>query len=198
MPEFPPIDPSVVRLHPRDRGAKRTDHFVEFYDDERSLVESVSTFVSTGIAKGDSVIVIATPAHGEAFETEFDKVIDLSAARELEQYVALDAEETLSLFTVEGVPDPAKFESVLAEIIGRVEGKGNLLLFGEMVAVLWAQGNITGALALEDLWNELARKHSFRLFCAYPVGAFSDLNQAPLTAVCDRHSHVLGPRAEAL
>ena len=33
--------------------------------------------------------------------------------------------------------------------------------FGEMVALLWADGNRDGAIRLEELWNELRKGHHF-------------------------------------
>jgi hypothetical protein len=46
-------------------------------------------------------------------------------------------------------------------------------VFGEMVALLWADGDRNGALVLEELWNDLTRRMSFPLLCAYPARFFS-------------------------
>jgi hypothetical protein len=67
-----------------------------------------------------------------------------------------------------------------------------IAIFGEMVALLAAQGKIDAALQLEQLWNDLAMKHSFSLRCAYPIANFSgDKNTQPLIRVCAEHSAVL-------
>ena len=64
--------------------------------------------------------------------------------------------------------------------------------YGEMVALLWEDGNIPAALALEDLWNELAATHEFALLCAYPLSAFTDdATAAAFERVCDQHSTVI-------
>ena len=64
--------------------------------------------------------------------------------------------------------------------------------FGEMVALLWAQGNQAGAIRLEELWNDLARTHLFSLLCGYPMNAFSRQNDVPpFSEVCTCHSRVL-------
>jgi hypothetical protein len=63
-----------------------------------------------------------------------------------------------------------------------------------MVALLVSDGDVAGAMALEDHWNELAASHRFRLFCAYPSDAFDAADTASLTGVCNRHSHVLVAR----
>ena len=61
---------------------------------------------------------------------------------------------------------------------------------GEMVSVLWEQGNKTGALALERLWNELPNERAFHLHCAYPRAIFSQ-DDSGFANICDTHSHVL-------
>ena len=90
-------------------------------------------------------------------------------------------------------PTRDRFDRSMGEIVETVGGPGTgIRAFGEMVAVLWAHGNVEGALALEDLWNVFIAKHSLRLFCAYPFEAVSQI-QSGLDAVCDKHSHILVP-----
>lgn len=192
-------DPAVVRLHPRAEAVEPTNHFVEFYDSDPSLIASVGKFISVGIGRGEPAVVVAEPAHIEGFERSIERTVDLRAARRQGLYVSRDAQETLSLFMGEDLPDPIRFDRILGDLIRQMAANGrNIRIFGEMVAVLWARGNVAGALALEDLWNELGRRHPFRLFCAYPTRALGEINQAPLDAVVDRHSHVLLPSSEGL
>jgi hypothetical protein len=62
--------------------------------------------------------------------------------------------------------------------------------FGEMVALLWAQGHNAATLRLEQLWNELIGQEALALFCAYPrIGATRDLTEV-LAEVCAAHSKV--------
>jgi hypothetical protein len=65
--------------------------------------------------------------------------------------------------------------------------------FGEMVALLWAQGKSQAALELEDLWNELPGHHPFSLMCAYSLDVIGE--PASLQTVVDiakLHGKVLG------
>ena len=169
-------------------------HFVELYKDDRSLVESVRTFVSMGIAAGEAAVVVATAFHRVLFEAELGRTVDLDAARAQGLYVTAGAEETLALFMRDGSPDAALFEQAIGSLLD-VAGQGgrNVRVFGEMVAVLWAEGNQKAALELEQLWNELAERRSFRLFCAYGTGAFDDGDLEALTAIARQHSHVVVP-----
>ncbi len=67
------------------------------------------------------------------------------------------------------------------ETVGAVIAKGiaaardssrRVVAFGEMLALLWAEGKKEEAMQLEKLWNGLARSYSFSLRCAYPVQGF--------------------------
>ena len=61
--------------------------------------------------------------------------------------------------------------------------------FGEMVALLWADGKGEAAIRLEQLWNDLAQKHSFYLHCAYPMSGFARSQDGdPIQQICAEHS----------
>ena len=47
--------------------------------------------------------------------------------------------------------------------------QGRIAVFGELVALLWADGKPPEAIRVEQLWNDLAKSHSFSLLCAYPI-----------------------------
>ena len=65
-------------------------------------------------------------------------------------------------------------------------------IYGEMVAVLWDQGNVAAAIELERLWNDLAIRHPFSLLCAYPTSAFhTDAGAEQFLQVCAQHSAVI-------
>jgi hypothetical protein len=112
-----------------------------------------------------------------------------------------DAEELLSKFMVKGLPDPNLFVSSVSKRVrelktARDEDQG-VVVFGEMVSVLWDEGNKIGALALEGLWNDLLNETAFHLHCAYPRALFSQ-DEAGILNVCESHSHVLGVLAPAV
>src|ERR1044071_1617539 len=86
------------------------DHFVQFYESDQTLVESVSEFISSGMDAGEGCIVIATAAHRSAIENKLIAGgIDIRMAQRLGTYVALDAGETLSRFMDGDSPDAEAF-----------------------------------------------------------------------------------------
>jgi signal transduction histidine kinase/ActR/RegA family two-component response regulator len=170
------------------------DHFVHFYETDGFLLDLLSNFVSTGLSAGDACIVVATKAHRESLDERLSACgVDVAAAIERGQFVSLDAAETLSKFMVDGSPEPERFNEVVGSIITRAaEGRRCVRAFGEMVALLWGQGNRGAAIHLEELWNSLHRTYPFTLFCAYPMNGFAgEALASQLGDVCGAHSRVI-------
>ncbi len=189
-------DDVVVSTH--DHAARVCGHVVKIYDDDRDLVRGVSEFVAEGIVADDAVIVVATPVHRDAFRQALaGSGADLAAATAEGRYLAIDAAELLAQFMVEGVPDRTRFLDVVGRLIER-SGTRRVRIFGEMVAVLWDEGNVTAAIALEGLWNDLAARRNFSLYCAYAIAAFdSGADLASVRDVCDHHSDIVAPASYA-
>jgi PAS domain S-box-containing protein len=173
-------------------------HGVQFYGDDAYLLDGLTRFIGGALGAGDSSIVIATKAHRDGLSKRLLSCgIDLAIATQQGRFIALDASETLAKFMVEGWPDGERFHQVVGSLVAqcRLSGRTNqskLAAFGEMVALLWAEGKAEAAIRLEQLWNELARVHSFHLHCAYPISYFHDERHAELIAkVCAEHSHVI-------
>ena len=169
------------------------DHFVLFYEGEPFLFDSVSDFIAPALKAGDHAIVIATPHHRARIDERLRAAgVSPSAAARDGRYVARDAAATLSSFMVDGMPDPARFETVVGELLDAAVAGRELRVFGEMVALLVADGNPEAALSLEALWNELQERHTFALLCAYPMNQFGgDELSSLFDDTCGRHSSVV-------
>jgi hypothetical protein len=169
-------------------------HVVGFYETEAFLTESVRDFLAPGLLAGDAAIVVATGAHTASFESALTGTgLDLREAQQRGRYVPLDAGEALSTFMVDGMPDTARFRATIGGLVRRAgEGPRQVRIYGEMVAVLWDEGNVAAAVALEDLWNDLATTQPFSLFCAYPMQAFcTEASTGPFRRICGQHSSVI-------
>ena len=78
-------------------------------------------------------------------------------------------------FLVNGWPDDIRFTAVVTEIIGRANRTGRKVrVFGEMVALMWAEGHCGATVRLEHLWTAICQRESFPLFCAYPKTGFPE------------------------
>lgn len=178
-------------IQPRD-----SEHFVQFYEHDEKLVKSLGAFLGSGLGAGEGAIVIATRAHREALEERLTaQGIDLDRVKLRGQYTSLDAGEALSKFMRNGAPDEELFNQVIGAQMARVMQTGRpLRAFGEMVALLWMSGNARAAIQLEKLWNNLAKIHSFTLFCAYPRNSFDQARDGEaFMHICNEHSRVISP-----
>ncbi len=173
-------------------------HVVQFYSEDRFLLDEVSSFIGTALAAGSSAVVFATKGHEDILCAKLkDQGLDLAQAVAAGRYIALDASETLPQFMVGNVPDAARFFDVIGRALARAalaaqDENHRVVAFGEMVAVLWGEGKTEAAIQVEKLWNQIAKTHSFSLRCAYPIQGFGrDEHADSLLQICEVHSGVI-------
>jgi MEDS: MEthanogen/methylotroph, DcmR Sensory domain len=171
---------------------------VQFYTRDSFLLDGLCEFVRCALEDGESVIVVVSQAHRDGLRQRIKAAgIGTRIASRAGRYVLLDAAETMAKFMTGNMPDRRKFESVMGMVIRRAEAAAlvkyrRVAIFGEMVALLWAEKKFDAAIRLEQLWNELAQTHFFYLRCAYPVSGFQgELKGEPYCAVCAEHSVVV-------
>jgi PAS domain S-box-containing protein len=165
------------------------EHLVQLYESDTFLVDQLTDFIGAGLQNGEAGIVIATPAHRSSLARRLQ---ERHGSLHPDQYIALDAAETLSLFMVDGWPDERRFTAAIEDLLRRARNGGwPVRAFGEMVALLWEEGKQDAALRLEELWDGLIHTHSFSLLCAYPMRNFGqEEHEHSFLRVCDAHSGV--------
>ena len=173
-------------------------HTVQFYREDAFLLDEISRFIGTALGAGDAALVIATEDHREGLIQRLkSKGLNTAMAIKQGRFVLLDAAETLAKFMRDGQPDPNDFSEVVGRTITQIKGNAGdgeprVAAFGEMVALLWMEGNGAAAIQLEQLWNDLAKTHSFSLRCAYPIGGFDGHDDsARFSTICAEHSGVI-------
>ena len=182
---------------PQFRSDEQRAHTVQFYSEDEVLLDEVSRFIGTALGAGDAAIVIATPPHREGLAQRLiERGLDISRVANEGRFVALDAADTLSKITIEGFPDGSRFSELIGHQIlsaqQRTKRVRPVAIFGEMVALLWADGKSNAVLRLEGLWNELAKTHSLCLRCAYPIGSFyREEHGQSFLKICEQHSKVI-------
>lgn len=189
-------DIPIVNFAPRTDWSEMrdTEHFVQFYDTDAFLLNSLGGYIGTALKAGEGAIVVGTRAHRDGLEEILRKNgLDVVAASNSGLYVSLDAAETLSKFMVDGLPHPERFTEVIGGLIAKTQnGRPHLRAFGEMVALLWADGNYAAAIRLEELWNDLQKTHHFALYCAYPLNGFDGQKFVEQhDGVCAVHSRII-------
>ena len=147
-------------------------HAVQFYEDDAVFIESLSEFVGAALGSGGACVVISTHDHHQRLvENLGSNGIDMVRILAGGRYIHLDARRTLDRFMVQGRPDRQRFQEEIEPAVNRAKGAmrpgcSTLAAFGEMVAMLWAEGNHLAAIELEHLWNEIIQRHKLHLRCA--------------------------------
>jgi PAS domain S-box-containing protein len=185
--------------HPQPTNhAERLSHVVQFYGEDESLLDALTRFTGGALGAGDAAIVVATSSHREGLTHRLKaRGLDITRAAREGRYVSLDAVEALSKFMVHGWPDAARFADFIGGVVARAAAaakgdKGSVAIFGEMVAILWAEGKSEAAIQVEQFWNDLHQEHAFSLLCAYPIAAFNRTeHEEPFLRICARHSGVV-------
>lgn len=173
-------------------------HGVQFYSQDKFLLEELSQYIGSALRAGDAAVVVATEQHRNGLLPWLTaQGLDIAAFLEQGRLVAADAEQVLATFMSEGWPNEDRFRDVVGGMVTKAlasagSERRRVAVFGEMVALLWADGKIEAAIRLEQLWNELAQTKSFSLFCAYPMSSFNQEEDASLLLkVCNEHSAVI-------
>jgi hypothetical protein len=174
--------------------APAAEHAVHVYDDVSELARSVAAFLAAGLRAGDPAIVLATAGHWELFARELRQRGCDPVALERKGVLALaDAERLLGELMDVELPSAEKFEGVVGGLVDEMSARfpgRTIRAFGEMVDVLWQRGRERAAIALEELWNDLAETRSFALLCGYHLDIFElGVQRKALPEVMRPHSH---------
>ena len=165
-------------------------HVVQLYDTDRVFLDALEAWVAGGLLLGESVIVIATPAHRRQLTLRLRKRdLEPTSLQIADRLVLLDAEESLARLMRDGMPDPDLFNALLERLLERTPAP--VRAFGEMVVLLWRAGQREATLELERLWSEACARHRLALLCAYPHAVFGHESEQAIRHVCAAHDSVV-------
>jgi hypothetical protein len=172
------------------------DHIVQLYQDQQFLNRAVCRFAAGAIANGEGVILVPTAAHWEAFRPRLEaEGVDVNAAQNRGQLTIVDADELLPTFMRDAMPDAPVFLGLAGEVIAKARGEAaypRVRWWGEMVNVLWEQGNIAASMSLEDQFDRLAKHHEIAIFCSFVMDNFkSEVHSRLLPRLAQNHSHLI-------
>jgi hypothetical protein len=172
------------------------DHIVQLYQDQQFLNRAVCRFAAGAIANGEGVILVPTAAHWEAFRPRLESEgVDVQAAQARGQLTVVDADELLPRFMRDAMPDAPVFLGLAADVIATARDEARfpkVRWWGEMVNVLWEQGNVAASMNLEDQFDRLAKHHEIAIFCSFVMDNFdSDVHSRLLPRLGQNHSHLI-------
>jgi hypothetical protein len=140
--------------------------------------------------------VLATKSHRDTLLEELKtQGSDVDVFIQQGAYIPLDASDTLSTFMINDWPDAGRFFESFKNLIesGTKAAKAKhprVAIFGEGVALLWAEGKKKAAIRLEQLGNDLAKSRKVDILCAYPLNLHIKEEKHSFEAICAEHSAV--------
>lgn len=190
---------AVKECEPWDRvvaDAASCDHIVQLYQDEDFLNRAVCRFAGAALANGEGIILVPTLNHWNAIRPRLEaEGVDVEAARERGQLTVVDADEFLPRFMRDAMPDSPVFLGLAAEVIGQAHAGGcyqKVRWWGEMVNVLWERGDVAASMNLEDMFDQLAKKHDIAIFCSFLMDNFNgEVHARMLPRLGTNHSHLI-------
>lgn len=171
-------------------------HEVQFYSDDEVFLETIAHFIGAALKFGNAAIVVATKRHREMLlEGLKGQGVDVDDLMQQGAYVSVDAADTLSTFMINDWPDADRFSESFSRLIESTSKAAKarhprVAIFGEGVALLWAQGKREATIRLEQLGNDLAQTRKVDILCAYPFSLHIQEDQASFGAICREHSAV--------
>jgi prepilin-type processing-associated H-X9-DG protein len=171
-------------------------HIVQLYQDDDFYGEAISHFAAEGLIRGESIILVATRPHWENISARLrGKGFQIDALLRDGQLTVLDADSTLPKFMVGNVPDGNIFKPLAKQTIAKARAGGKfrqVRWWGEMVNVLYVDGNVGGSNRLEELFDEVAHEESIPIFCSFLMDKFDPkIYEEAFGNVCRTHSHVI-------
>jgi hypothetical protein len=97
--------------------------------------------------------------------------VDVDRAIQQDTFMALDAPATSSMGMVDGLSHPVRFLVATEDFIEAVSKK-RIVLCGEGVDLLRAEGKTDAAIRIEQLCNVIVKTHEVDVLCAYPLVSF--------------------------
>jgi DNA-binding NarL/FixJ family response regulator len=180
---------------PRNTEIARS-HEVHFYSDDAAFVETATHFIGTAVKAGNAVIVFATKPHRDSLLQELKvQGVNVEAVIQQGAYVSLNAADVLSTFMVNDWPDAVRFFEGFRNLIQSASKAAKaehprVAIYGEAVALLWAEGKTEAAIRLEQLGNDLARTYNVDILCAYPFSLHIHEDEHVFRTICAEHTAV--------
>jgi DNA-binding NarL/FixJ family response regulator len=170
-------------------------HKVEFYSDDSVFKVGFTRFVQAALESGTAVIVVVTESHRESIRQRLqENGVDIVAAIEQGRYVSLDVIETLSTFMVNDRPDPARFQTVVDNLVvtaakATTGDSPRIAICGECAATLWEQGKVDAAFEVEHLCDEMAKRCNVDILCGFVLTSSRREQESDIyQKMCAKHS----------
>jgi DNA-binding NarL/FixJ family response regulator len=187
---------SSIKGFPDTSGEKAPHrHEVLFYSYDAVLLDSVTRFIAAALKAGNAAIVLATQSHRDGLLQRLKaEGVDTDVALQQGTYISLDAADTLSSIMVNDMPDAPRFFEVVSDLIEAAakaakSEQPQVVVFGEAVALLLAEGKPDAAIRLEQLWDDVGKTFEVDILHGYAFSSFhNEEDEHVFQSICAEHS----------
>jgi hypothetical protein len=171
-------------------------HIVQLYQDADFYGEAISHFAAEGIVRGESIILVATDENFQNISGRLEsKGFVISELFERGQLTVLNANDTLPKFMKSGLPDGNIFKPLARQTIEKARRAGKfprVRWWGEMVNVLYVDGNGGASNKLEEYFDQVAHEETIAIFCSFLMDKYdSRIYDEAFCNICRTHSNVI-------
>lgn len=171
------------------------NNIVQVCQDDIFQAEAVTQYIQEGLSKDEAVVIYARPSLRKSVIRKLEQVgIEVGNYKQLGQIKFFDVEYILSCFYTEDIVNESSFQDLIGSSLQDLRPRfGKIRIFGEMVNVLWKNGEYEAAMKLEECWNNLSRKFEFSLLISYSLDSVDPANtntEEAVRLICQYHKHL--------
>jgi CheY-like chemotaxis protein len=191
-----PLLLATVQQHcrPREHAASSpfASHLVHLYLQEGRMLDRAAAHLADGLQAGAPALAVCTRSHWDGLQHRLaGRRLEPSGLAQAGRLRWIDAAVIVDQLRA-GRPHGLERQRLLAFVNGALDGVAGMgtrpvQVFGEVVNLLWQDGQIAEALELEMAWNEVGRQRPMSLLCSYTatIGTERDID-----SVCHQHAQV--------
>jgi hypothetical protein len=170
---------------PRLTGRHTTEHVAAFHVSDAFIIHQAAAFIAAGLRGREHVIALATQRHWNVIAKHVEQVgVALGRATADGRLVLIEADQMIEMLTVSGHVDADVFRATLEPLI---KPGVKVRIYGEVVSLLAAKGDVEGALAIERLGHELARTLKLNVLCGYHLSGARPLQTSDIERLQSLH-----------
>lgn len=167
-------------------------HLKKSNSQQKSFSEAIRDFLLEGLAQNEGLLVIASFEQINAIKSLLEMSnIDLDSVLKREQIIFWNSSRTLTKFMKEGLLESSKVREVFELTLRKLKSRFTKIRFyGEMVQTLWQRRNLTGAIELEKVLQNLSVEFEIQTLRPDPFGDPKNLEF--LLSLLQGHTKVSG------
>lgn len=165
--------PSLTSLSRLTEGG---GHATQLYGEGESCLDGLEAFFDLALRRGDATCLIAPADLREGLAVRLrGRGWNIGGLEGHTRYLEIDAADALSRVVRNGLPDVRVLAEIGVELESyrRAAAASRVTIWGNMAGYLIADGNVEGAMAMEQRWHDMSRGLPFFTVCGYQVSCFT-------------------------